>query len=383
MIGADKTLKEARLSAKVVAHRLAPNADNWLLWLLVPLGILLWLLHPQSFPALLQLVDGPTLSALAGMLAVTKGIELSGVLQSLSRRLLTRVHSERRLALVLVSLSAVLAALLTNDVSLFLIVPLTCSLAAAVRLPLARLVVFEALAVNAGSALTPIGNPQNLFLWQSSGIGFAAFVRMMAPAVAVMFLLLLAATLLAFKDAPMELQDQSAAQTANSWLLGSSVLLLLILVILLNLHLTLPALVLVFAAYALIHRRVLRELDWTLLLIIALMFVDLGQLAVLPDVSGWLYQLPIGSGGNAFVAGVVVSQLISNVPATILLHSYVHDLTALAYGVNVGGFGLLIGSLANLIALRIARQPGSLRLFHLISLPFLLLTAITLWVLYF
>lgn len=383
MIGIDRVLKETRLSVEGVTHRLAPNADNWLLWLLLPLGILLWLLQPQPPSTLLHLINGPTLGALAGLLAVTKGIELSGVLQRLSRRLLTQVHSERWLALLLVSLSAVLAALLTNDVSLFLIVPLTCSLAAAVKLPLTRLVVFEALAVNAGSALTPIGNPQNLFLWQSSGIGFAAFVRMMAPAVAVMFLLLLGATLLAFKSAPLELQKHPATQTLKPWLLSLSAALLVIFVLLLDLHLVLPALALVFVVYALIDGRVLLKLDWTLLLIIALMFIDLGQLAFLPQISGWLHQLPIGGGGNAFLAGIVASQLISNVPATILLHGYVYDLVALAYGVNVGGFGLLIGSLANLIALRLARQPGSLRLFHMISLPFLLLTTATMLLLYF
>ncbi len=366
-----------------IARKLVPNADNWLLWLLVPAGFLLWLLRPQPPAALIHLVNGPTLGALAGMLAVTKGIELSGALQRLSRRLLTRVHSERRLALLLVALSAALAAVLTNDVSLFLIVPLTCSLAAEVKLPLSRLVVFEALAVNTGSALTPIGNPQNLFLWQTSDLGFAAFVRMMAPAAAVMALLLLGATLLAFAGRHLQLQAHPAPPAVNTRLLRVSAVLLPAFVVLLDLHQTLAALALVLAIYVWIDRRVLQKLDWTLLAIIALMFIDLGQLAALPQVSDWLQRLPIGGGGNAFLAGIIASQIISNVPATILLHGYVYDLPALAYGVNVGGFGLLIGSLANLIALRLARQPGSLSLLHMFSLPLLLLTATTMLLLYF
>lgn len=355
--------------------RLRPNADNWLLWVLLPASAALWIVSPRSPRALLGLVDGATLSALAGLLALTKGVELSGVLQRLSRRLLTHVGSERQLALLLVSLSAALAAILTNDVSLFLIVPLTRSLASFAELPLARLVVCEALAVNAGSALTPIGNPQNLFLWQTSGIGFAHFVAMMLPAVAVMLLLLLACTATLFRSRALTLQDREPSPAMRPRLLALSAGLFAAFVLMLDFHHNLPALALVLAAYALIERRVLLRLDWTLLLIIALMFVALGQVAQLPGVAALLKSLPISHGGNAYLAGIVASQLISNVPATILLHHDIHDLTALAYGVNVGGFGLLIGSLANLIALRLAQQRGSFKLFHCLSTPFLLVAA--------
>src|SRR5207245_3023424 len=99
----------------------------------------------------------------------------------------------RSLGCLLTASAALLSALVTNDVSLFLLVPLTRVLAAQAHLPLARLVVLEALAVNAGSALTPIGNPQNLFLWHRSGESFAGFMTMMAPTVAVMLFWLFAA----------------------------------------------------------------------------------------------------------------------------------------------------------------------------------------------
>ncbi|MEJ7687111.1 MAG: hypothetical protein WKG52_09045 [Variovorax sp.] len=112
--------------------------------------------------------------------------------------------------------------------------------------------------------------------------------------------------------------------------------------------------------------------DWALLAIIALMFIDLRQLAELPAVAQLLGNLPIGEGWRAYLAAIVTSQFISNVPATILLDRYVHDLPALAAGVSVGGFGLVLGSLANLIALRLARVPDGMREFHRIGVPFLL-----------
>ncbi|WP_214096408.1 SLC13 family permease [Candidatus Methylacidithermus pantelleriae] len=153
---------------------------NGLLWILLVLAIGLAFAQ-ASFPRdWLRLIDWPTLEALAGLLVVTKGIERSGFLQEIARKLLAHFSSHCSLALALVLLSAILAALLTNDVSLFLLVPLTVSLAKVGQLRTKQLVALEALAVNTGSALTPIGNPQNLFLWQSSGLDFAGFIGLTA-----------------------------------------------------------------------------------------------------------------------------------------------------------------------------------------------------------
>lgn len=358
------------------ATRLRPNGDNWLLWLLAAVALAFALLRPLPARAWAGLVDWPTLGALAGLLLLTKGIELSGILQHGASRLLARVHDMRRLALLLAAFSAGLAALVTNDVSLFLLVPLTRSLAAQARLPLARLVALEALAVNAGSALTPIGNPQNLFLWQSSGIGVGAFVAMMAPAVAVMLALLGLTVRWLVPRQRIELVPPEDVQAlSRRWFAISGGLLPLFLLAL-ALHQLLPALVVVGAVYALGNRAVLARADWMLLAIIALMFVDLRQLAELPAISAWLRSLPIGQGLGAYLAGIASSQLISNVPAAILLQRQVHDLTALAYGVSVGGFGFFIGSLANLIALRLAQAQGGFAEFHRIAVPFLLAAAV-------
>ena len=105
------------------------------------------------------------------------------------------------------------------------------------------------------------------------------------------------------------------------------------------------------------------------------MFIDLRQLAELPALAAGCHQQPIAEGWRAYLAAVFTSQFISNVPAAILLERYVHDLPALAAGVSVGGFGCVIGSLANLIALRLAKLPHGLAEFHRISIPFLLVCA--------
>jgi len=367
---------------RTISARLLPNPDNWLLWLLGAVALLFVLLRPLPLRAYAALVDWQTLGALAGLLVITKGIERSGILQRTASRLLARVTDMRRLALLLAAFSAGLSAVVTNDVSLFLLVPLTRSLAQQAKLPLARLVVLEALAVNAGSALTPIGNPQNLFLWQSSGMGFAAFVAMMAPVVAIMLALLYGAVLWLVPRRPIELAPSSEPEALSPRWFAISGGLLPVFLVALAFHQLVTALALVAALYLLCNRRVLARTDWALLAIIGLMFVDLRQLADLPLVTGMVQSLPIDRGLGAYLAGIVTSQAISNVPAAILLERHVHDLPALAAGVSVGGFGFFVGSLANIIALRLARAPEAFGEFHRIAIPFLLVATIAVGLLF-
>jgi len=348
------------------------GGGNGLLWVLVAAAVLFALVRPRAPMDYLRLVDWQTLGALAGLLAITQGVERSGMLQAAAARLLARTTDLRRLVLLLAASAAVLSALVTNDVSLFLLVPLTRVLATQAHLPLARLVVIEALAVNAGSALTPIGNPQNLFLWHRSGESFVGFVTMMAPTVAVMLFWLFAAIWFMVPRVPIALKPSGEAAPVQPRLLALSGLLFVGFVIALDRHRLLAGLGVVFGAFLLLRPRVLLGIDWALLAIIALMFVDLRQLAELPAVATLLGQLPIGEGWRAYLAAIFTSQFISNVPATILLDPFVHDLPALAAGVSVGGFGCVLGSLANLIALRLAKLPNGLREFHRLSIPFLL-----------
>ena len=348
------------------------GGGNGLLWILLAAAAAFALLRPRAPLDFIGLVDWQTIGALAGLLAITQGVERSGMLQVAATRLLARTGNLRALAYLLTASAALLSALVTNDVSLFLLVPLTRVLAAQAHLPLARLVVLQALAVNAGSALTPIGNPQNLFLWHRSGQSFAGFMWMMAPTVAVMLAWLFVTVRLLMPRTPVSLKASQDAAEVEPRLLALSGLLFIGFVIALDRHWLLPGLAVVFGAFLLLRPRVLLGVDWALLAIIALMFVDLRQLADLPWVSGLLNALPIGEGWRAYLAAIAASQLISNVPATILLDRFVHDLPALAAGVSVGGFGCVLGSLANLIALRLAKLPNGLREFHKLSVPFLL-----------
>ena len=348
-------------------------------WLLLVFGVLtlaLAVIDPQPLGDYRRWLQLPTLAGLMGLLIAIQGIRDSGLVQRAAMLVAARAHSMRGLGLLLVSATALLSMVLTNDVSLFLIVPLTVVIGGISNLPVLRMVVLEALAVNAGSTLSPIGNPQNLLLWQHAKLPFLHFVVAMLPTAAVMFALLLPLTWLWLPRDSVELtvgdlDGQTTSKQLGIW----STLGLIGMVVLMQYEQAPLAAVFLIVLFALLARASLARIDWLLLVTFAAIFLGLGHLAELPLVKHGLDQLDFKQPLTVFISGILASQLISNVPATVLLLDRTPDAIALAVAVNVGGFGLAIGSLANLIALRLARQPHGLRLLHLVSIPFLLVSA--------
>jgi Na+/H+ antiporter NhaD/arsenite permease-like protein len=349
---------------------------EWLLLLFATLTIALAVLDPQPLANYQHWLQLPTLAGLMGLLIAIQGICDSGLVQHAAAAVAARAHSLRSLGLLLVAATALLSMVLTNDVSLFLIVPLTLAIGGISNLPVLRMVVLEALAVNAGSTLSPIGNPQNLLLWQHSQLPFLHFVLAMLPAATVMFVLLAAFTWLWLpRDRVSLTPDKIDGQLTSIRLGVGSVLALAGMVLLMEYHQAPLGAGLLLVLFALLARSSLARIDWLLLLTFAAIFLGLGHFAELPLVRHALDRLDFNQPLTLYVSGIVVSQLISNVPATVLLLDRTPDAIALAVAVNVGGFGVAIGSLANLIALRLAKQPHGLRLLHLVSIPFLLVCA--------
>ena len=350
----------------------ALRRDHVLQVLLAAAAILI-LLRPVPARTLPALVDWPTIAALAGLLVLTKGVELSGFFHRIGFHLITLEHTERKLAFFLVASSALLATVLTNDIALFIVVPLTLALRGMAALPTTRLVVFEALAVNAGSALTPVGNPQNLFLWQRSGLSFHAFVGQMLPLAAILLAVLTVMTALAFPGRRVDATEDAEPRPLDRPLLALSVALYPLFIVAADLRHAVGGLLALLALFTVVRRSVLMRVDWALIAAFVLMFVDLRLLAQHDGVHDWVVRAANGAASGLYLAGIGVSQIISNVPAAILLAEHSTDTRMIAYAVNVGGFGLAIGSLANLIALRMLRSRRAWLVFHGYSIPFLLI----------
>ncbi|WHP81743.1 SLC13 family permease [Edwardsiella anguillarum] len=346
--------------------------------LLLPLLLVIALLPftPLPLSSLPAAIDWHTIITLTGLLLLSKGVENSGYLDWLGQRIIARLHSERATALLLVIASLLLAAVLTNDVALFIVIPLTLALKKLANVAVTRLIVLEALAVNVGSLLTPIGNPQNILLWGRSGWGFWPFIAQMLPLAATLSALLLLLTYLSTPRRRLRLPNAAAPPDRRRRQLWSCLALYPLFIAAIDAGYPAPGLLLLAAVLLYLAPTTLRRIDWPLLAVFILMFIDVRLLISLPPLEGLCQRAAQMQGGALYLAAIALSQLISNVPATILLLGIQPPSLPLAYGVNIGGFGFALGSMANLIALRMAGGRRIWGLFHLYSLPALLLAAL-------
>ncbi len=181
------------------------------------------------------MIDWKTILMLSGLLIMTAGIKESKVLRKFIELILKRSHSERGIALRLIVITAILSGFITNDIALFIIIPLTLNMQKLLKNDLNRIIIFEAIAVNVGSVLTPIGNPQNIYLWHKSGLMFVSFIMKMTPITIIQFIILIAFALFSFKKTPLSLNtENSTKEKQNVSLFFSSVLMMTAYVIFMN-----------------------------------------------------------------------------------------------------------------------------------------------------
>ncbi|NJE55410.1 DUF1646 domain-containing protein [Thermococcus sp. 21S9] len=317
-----------------------------------------------------DLVDWSSLSLITALIITSKGLELSGVFNRLAPRLVTRANgSSRRLLFLLLPTIALSSALIMNDTAMLVFIPLVVALSELSGMDKARAVTLSAIAANVGSALTPIGNPQNIIIWREYGLGFFAFIEGMLPFV-LLWLGLLLAIVFFTPDEPLSVRSLPAVAFRKDLFIVSAILLGL------NVYLGEIgrhelSIALTLLVFLLLERDVLLSFDWALVLTFAFIFIDFNELSALFLKAGLF--LPTEEAGLV-LASAGLSQLISNVPATVVFLGSKPSWLPLAVGVNAGGTGTVVGSLANLIAVRIARV--SLRDFHRYSVPYFIVVLV-------
>ncbi|WP_297522053.1 SLC13 family permease [Thermococcus sp.] len=333
---------------------------------MLSLYLVLVLLNPSLLSKTPALIDWGSLSLITSLIIASKALELSGVFVRLSSRLIAlSSDSERRMMLILLPVIAFTSALIMNDTAMLVFIPLVALTSELSGIDKAKAVTLSAIAANAGSALTPIGNPQNVILWQTYGISFGAFIRAMLPFV-LLWLLLLLAFALSVGNRKLEVGEIPAVPLKKGALL-SAFLLIIADVLLAETGRALWTFPLTFFVVLLFSREALVAFDWVLVLTFALIFIDFGEISSIVASLGLSFP---HTGVSLLLASSLLSQIISNVPATVLIIGAKPEWLPLAVGVNAGGTGFIIGSLANLIAVRIAGV--RIRDFHRISVPYFL-----------
>ncbi len=316
--------------------------------------------------AYLGYIDFRTLAVLFCLMGVMAGLQGLGVFRFIAERLLLKVRTEGQLVLILVGLCFFFSMLITNDVALITFVPFTFTVLKLMEPERADrwmipVVVLQTIAANLGSMLTPVGNPQNLYLYGRSGISIADFLALTLP-YTVLALVLLAAWCAVLGGRRKGAGDGlSVAFESRTSLAGQggrlSVYLVLFALCLLTVARLIPyaaTLAVVLAVVFLLDKKVLLRIDYSLLFTFVGFFVFIGNMGRLPVFYDFLQSVV---AGNETVTAIVASQVISNVPAALLLSGFTENYAGLIVGTNLGGLGTLIASMASLISYKyVARE---------------------------
>lgn len=338
------------------------------LWISALAAVLsLWITPPTG--AYLHYIDWDVLMLLFSLMAVSAGFSSDGLWDRLSTKIIRRAGSTRALAAFLTLLSFFCAMLVTNDVALLTFVPLCLTLllpaGAAVIMPT---VILMTIAANLGSMATPIGNPQNIFLYSAYRLSIGPFLRTIAPTVGVS-LLLIGLGCLFVPDRPIHQEQRGTAHCAPKRLAFHGVLFALCLASVLKLLPVWAVFALVLLSCMVWDREALRRVDYSLLLTFVFFFLLAGNLSSSAAIRGYLEKiLP----GRELWVGAGLSQVLSNVPAAVLLAPFTDQYAPLLLGVNIGGLGTPIASLASLISYRLYvrsedAQPGRYMLLFLLA----------------
>lgn len=301
--------------------------------------------------AYLSYIDFRVLCLLFCLMAVVAGVRDCGLFELLAQRLLAGRRPFRTVCVLLVLLPFFCSMLMTNDVALLAFVPFAVFVLelAGRRDAMIRIIVLQTVAANLGSMATPVGNPQNLFLYAHYRLSAGEFFSLLLPLTLVSLLGLLAASAWGGGQALEIVFPQRAEIRDGRRLAVYGVLFLLCLLSVFRLLPYQALTVIVAAAFLVLSPRLLLRVDYGLLATFVCFFIFSGNLGQLPAVHALLERLLERS---ALLSSAAVSQVISNVPAAVLLAPLTEDWRGLLAGVDVGGLGTPVASLASLISLK-------------------------------
>lgn len=302
-------------------------------------------------------IDWRTLGILWSLMLITRGLMEQGVFRIFAHKLVEITSGERQLGFSLVMLCFFLSMIITNDVCLITFVPFTIYIfyEKEDKRNLIYILVLETVAANLGSMLTPIGNPQNLYLYNLSGMSIGEFIRLMLPYSAASFFIIGALCIFIKKESIKNEGITISARShlkVKSWPVTILYLMLLAVAGLVILRM-IEWYILVIAtlvAFALLNRKAILKIDYGLLFTFIGFFIFVGNMGNIHMVEGVINGLV---DGHEMAAGILASQVISNVPAALLLSGFTSKISVLIKAVNIGGLGTLIASMASLITFKL------------------------------
>ena len=309
----------------------------------------------------LEYIDFRTLGILFSLMALMAGFQSMGVFEKIAQTLLNKVQNIRQLVVTLTLLCFFFSMIITNDVALITFIPFTFVLfdmlgQAEEKKWLIPVVILQTISANLGSMLTPIGNPQNLYLYGKSGMAFEKFILLMLPYTVLSLAMLLISSFVigsfGNKKITVSLTTKSKEKNTCKVIMYVVLFCICILAVLRIISVSI-AFAVTLCAIVIFDRKVLKKVDYSLLFTFVGFFIFIGNMGRLPMLSSLLQKY---ISGNEVITAVITSQVVSNVPAALLLSNFTHNLPALIVGTNIGGLGTLIASMASLISYKFIAQ---------------------------
>lgn len=315
----------------------------------------------------LDYIDFRTLAILFCLMSVMAGLREIGVFEAMAQKMLGRVNNVRQVVMILIMLCFFSSMFITNDVALITFVPFTFIVLNLLSSGdkekwMVPVVVMQTVAANLGSMLTPIGNPQNLFLYGKSGISLSNFIGLMLPYTTFSFILLCIFVFIKGKSNGAQIRVTFEKKVQITEKKKMILYFCLFFCSLLTVARIVPygiSLCLTIICILLIDRKILCKVDYSLLMTFVGFFIFIGNMGRVEVFRAFLEKI---IEGREVITAVLASQVISNVPAALLLSGFTEETETLIIGTNLGGLGTLIASMASLISYKyIVRESSAVK----------------------
>ena len=304
-------------------------------------------------------INKTVLIQLFSLMAAVAGLRSAGIFDKATAMMIRRTGNIRRLGLILILICYFSAMLVTNDVALITFVPLTLLIYSGIDDERSRIltIVFETIAANMGSMMTPVGNPQNLYLYDKYKLTALDFIKTALPAGLLSLGCLVLLTLMLPKTSCRASEEKPQETDIKKTMVFAGLFIFCLLCVF-RIVPDYICLIASIAAVLICDRRLLKTVDYPLLGTFVCFFVFVGNIARIEAVSSFFSGILTG---RELIVSSLLSQVISNVPAAVMLSGFTDSGKALLIGVNIGGLGTIIASLASLISFQFYRKAEGAR----------------------
>ena len=299
----------------------------------------------------LSYIDFKVLILLFNLMIVVAAFKELKVLDSIAIGLLKKCNTYTSISFALVFITFIASMIVTNDVALITFVPLSIVIARKANIDVLKIVIFQTLAANLGSSFTPMGNPQNLFIYSYYDLSPIDFLKITLPIV-ILAIVFLSILIIKGKKIKLKLDLSDVIMENKKDVILFSLLFVIILLSVFHLIDYKITFIITIVTVLILNKRLFKEVDYSLLLTFTGFFIFIGNISTMDVVRNFMENI-LNSEKSTFISSILASQTISNVPATMLLSGFTNHFKELLLGVNIGGMGTLIASLASVISYKI------------------------------